>query len=121
MKKRLLLIIVGLCLAVAAASWVRTLVGGLPWSVYLQEVAGLLALLGFILLFFQYVLISRIKFIEKGIGLDRLIGIHKSLGVLILLTVTLHPLLIFISERLQGYSTRNVSCPASDSRRRDSR
>jgi predicted ferric reductase len=105
MKKRLLLILVGLCLAVAAASWARTLAGGLPWSVYLQEVGGLLALLGFILLFFQYVLISRIKFIEKGRGLDKLIGMHKPLGVLLLLTVTLHPLLIFISERLQGYST----------------
>lgn len=104
MKKRVFLILAGLCLAVAVASWVRTLVGGLPWPVYLQEVGGLLALLGFILLFFQYVLISRIKFIEKGIGLDRLIGMHMGLGVLILLTVTLHPLLIFISERLQGYS-----------------
>jgi len=105
MKKSVFFILVGLCLAGAVASWVRTLVGGLPLPVYLQEVGGLLALLGFILLFFQYVLISRIKFIERGLGLDRLIGLHKSLGVLILLTMTLHPLLIFISERLQGYST----------------
>ena len=105
MKKRLLLILAGLCLAVTEASWARTLTSGLPWSVYLQEVGGFLALLGFVLLFFQYVLISRIRFTEKGIGLDRLIGIHKPLGVLVLLTVTLHPLLIFISERLQGYST----------------
>jgi len=105
MKKTIFLILAGVCLAVAAASWVRKLAGGLPWSVYLQEVGGLLALLGFILLFFQYVLISRIKFIERGIGLDRLIGMHKPLGVIILSAVTLHPLLIFISERFQGYST----------------
>lgn len=105
MKKSIFLILAGLCLAVAAASWARTLVGGLPWSVYLQEAGGLFALLGFILLFFQYVLISRIKFIERGIGLDRLIGMHMRLGALILLTLTLHPLLIFISERIQGYST----------------
>jgi predicted ferric reductase len=90
MKKRFFLILAGLCLAVATASWARTLAGGLPWSVYLQEVGGLLALLGFILLFFQYVLISRIRFIEKGIGLDRLIGMHKPLGVIILSAVTLH-------------------------------
>lgn len=93
------------CLVFAAASWTRTLAAGLPWPVYLQELGGLLALLGFILLFFQYVLISRIRLIERGIGLDRLIGIHRSLGVLILSAVTLHPLLIFMSERIQGYST----------------
>lgn len=105
MKKNIFLILAGLCLAVAASSWARTLAGGLPWPVYLQEVGGLLALLGFILLFFQYVLISRIRFIEKGIGLGRLIGMHKPLGVLILSAVTLHPLLILVSERIQGYST----------------
>ena len=105
MKKTIFLILAGLCLAVAAISWARTLAGGLPGPVYLQEVGGLLALLGFILLFFQYVLISRIKFIERGLGLDRLIDMHRALGVLILSAVTLHPLLILISERLQGYST----------------
>ena len=105
MKKTLFLLFMALCLVAATVSWARTLAAGLPWPVYLQESGGLLALLGFILLFFQYVFISRIKFIERGIGLDRLIAMHKPLGVILLSVVTLHPVLIFISERIQGYST----------------
>jgi predicted ferric reductase len=105
MKRTLFLLFMALCLAAAAVSWARTLASGLPWPVYLQELGGLLGLLGFILLFFQYVHISRIKFIERGIGLDRLIAMHKPLGVFVLSLVTLHPVLIFISERIQGYST----------------
>jgi predicted ferric reductase len=104
MKKALLLISMALFIGMPIFMWSRTLTGGLPWPVYIYDAARLFALTGFVLLVFQYVLSSRIKWIEKGIGLDRLFGIHRVCGGLILALITAHPLLILLSERLQGYA-----------------
>ena len=104
MKKALLFAIMFGCIGMAVWFWVTMLTGGLPWPVYLYDAGRLLALTAFILLAFQFVLSSRTRWIEKGIGLDRLTGIHKQCGLLILILVTLHPILIFLSERLQGYA-----------------
>ncbi len=105
MKRTLILVLMALCVGTAAAFWLKTQAGGLPWQVYIHETGRFLALSGFVLLLFQYIFSSRLKFIERGTGLDWMLGIHKPLGLITLSAVTLHPLLIFISERLQGYST----------------
>ena len=75
--------------------------GGLPWPVYLYDAGRLLALTGFVRLTFQYVLSSRIQGIEKGIGLDNLLVNHRGCGVFIVLLITVHPLLLLQSEKLQ--------------------
>lgn len=105
MKKSLLLIVMGFSVGLAFFFWSRLLAGGLPWAAYLYDAGRLLALAGFIFMTFQYILSSRIGWIEKGIGLDNLIRLHKGAGVLILVILTGHPLLLLLSERLQGYST----------------
>jgi len=104
MKKALLLIFIVLSVAIPIIFWFRMLAAGLPWPVYLYDAGRLFALTGFVLLVFQYLLSSRIKWIERGIGLDRLFGIHRICGGIILALVTAHPLLILLSERLQGYA-----------------
>jgi len=104
MKKTLLLIFMASSVAMPIFFWSRMLTGGLPWPVYLFDAGRLFALAVFVLLAFQYVLSSRIKWIEKGIGLDRLFGIHQICGGIILALITAHPLLILLSERLQGYA-----------------
>jgi len=105
MKKSLLLIVMGGCVGLAVFFWSRLLAGGLPWAAYLYDAGRLLALAGFVFMTFQYVLSSRIRWIEKGIGLDNLINLHKACGALIVVTLTAHPMLFLLSERLQGYST----------------
>jgi len=102
MKKTLFLIVMALFIGIPVFMWSRMLAGGLPWPVYLYDAGRLLALIGFVLIVFQYVLSSRIKWIEQGIGLDRLLGIHRRCGALIPALITAHPLLILVSERLQG-------------------
>jgi len=105
MKKRLLFTLMAACLAAVVWAWVRMLTAGLPWPVYLHEAGRCVALAGFILLLFQYILSSRIRWIEKGIGLDTLLIIHRRLGVILLALLSAHPFLILMSERLQGYAT----------------
>jgi predicted ferric reductase len=104
MKKAFLIICMGLFAALPVFFWSRMLTGGLPWPAYLYEAGRLCAITGFVLLVFQYVLSSKIKWIERGIGLDRLFGIHRVCGGIALALITAHPLLILLSERLQGYA-----------------
>jgi hypothetical protein len=82
MKKAFLLILMAVCVGMAALFWFRMLAAGVPWPVYLYDAGRLFALTGFVLLVFQYVLSSKIKWIERGIGLDRLFGIHRDHFVL---------------------------------------
>ena len=104
-KQSLLLIFIALCTAVPVFFWSRTVTSGLPFPVYVYDIGRLLALICFVLIAFQCVLSARVKGLEKGIGLVRLLGLHKCWG-LILFTVPLaHPVLLLLSERLQGYST----------------
>ncbi len=59
------------------------------------------SLFPFVLIFVQYVLSSRIKLIEKGIGLDRLFIIHRMCGKIGLILILIHPVLLFTGSRLQ--------------------
>ena len=104
-KQSQLIIFMSLCAGLAVLLWSRTVTSGAPWPVYLHDLSRLLALVIFILIFFQYLLSSRIKWIEKGIGLDRLILRHKTFGLVLFIVPLGHPVLILLSERLQGYST----------------
>jgi predicted ferric reductase len=90
-------------IAVPVLFWSRTFALGLPWVVYLFSAGRLLALVGFVLILFQYVLSSRIKWIERGIGLDRLFIIHRLSGVIGLAMVLVHPPLLSAPAIIQGY------------------
>ena len=104
MKKALLFATVGFCLAVPGLSWARTLMPGLPWTVYLYEAGRLLALLSFVLMFFQFVLSSKIPWLERGLGPATLFQLHKRWGLIAFVLILSHPVLILLSERLQGYA-----------------
>lgn len=104
-KQSLLILFMVLCVCLALIFWSRTLTGGAPLPVFVYDAGRLLALVIFILILFQYLLSSRIKWIEKGIGLDGLITLHKTFGLILFLVPLGHPVLLLLSERLQGYST----------------
>jgi predicted ferric reductase len=73
------------------------------FGIYIYDFGKLLAVVGFVLIFFQYVLSSKIKFIERGIGLDKLIILHRTDGVVGLIFVLTHPILLYFGSLLMGY------------------
>ncbi|MGD2126778.1 MAG: hypothetical protein PVG99_11910, partial [Desulfobacteraceae bacterium] len=89
-------------LAVPVLVWARTLTPGMRWTVTLYDIGRLLALISFVLISFQYVLSSKAKWIERGIGLGRLFEIHRKLGKVIVSLILAHPVLLLLPERLQG-------------------
>jgi predicted ferric reductase len=103
MKKLNLSLAMVVLIALPVIFWAATLTPGLPWAVYLHEMGKLLGLIGFVLLLFQYVLSSKIKWVERGIGLDVLFRMHSKVGLIAVIFITAHPALFFISEKLQGY------------------
>jgi predicted ferric reductase len=105
MKKPLLLAAVFFCLAVPGLSWARALTPGLPWSVYLYESGHLLALFAFVLMFFQFVLSSKIPWVERGLGPAALFKIHRRWGLIAFVLILCHPAFLLLSERLQGYAS----------------
>ena len=105
MKKPLLLTAVFFCLTVPSLSWARALTLGLPWGVYLYEGGRLLALLAFVLMFFQFVLSSKIPWVERGLGPAALFRVHRRWGVIAFALILSHPVLLLLSERIQGYAS----------------
>ncbi len=102
MKKLILFVVIAIFVAIPAIFWARTLATGMPLSNYLYDAGRFLALVGFVLILFQYVLSSRIRIIERGIGLDKLFLIHRKFGVLGLIFIFIHPVLLFTSSILKG-------------------
>lgn len=103
MKKLILFAVIAIFVAIPVVFWARTLTSGMPFSIYLYDAGRVLALVGFVFILFQYVLSSRIRLIERGIGLDKLFLIHRKFGVLGLIFIFIHPVLLFTSSILQGY------------------
>jgi predicted ferric reductase len=102
MKKALLLLLMALTLAVPLVVWARSQPPMLPLRAFLRPAGRLLALLGFILLFYQYVLSSRIKWIERGIGLDNLLALHRPLGIAGYVLLMLHPTALLVADIVDG-------------------
>jgi predicted ferric reductase len=105
MKKPLLLAAVIFCLALPGLLWAKAVTPSLPWSVYLYEGGRLMALLAFVLMFFQFVLSSRIPWVERGLGPAALFRIHRRWGLIAFVLILIHPSLLLLSERFQGYAS----------------
>ena len=105
MKKPLLLAPVIFCLALPGLLWAKAVTPGLPWSVYLYEGGRLMALLAFVLMFFQFLLSSKIPWVERGLGPAALFKIHRRWGLIAFVLILSHPALLLSSERLQGYAS----------------
>jgi len=103
MKKSLLFIVMAINIAFLIVFWATWMPRGVPWDLYMYSAGKLLALVGFLLLLYQYFLSSRIRWLERGIGLDRLFVIHRSCGIVGLFLVFFHPVLLVLYDALQGY------------------
>lgn len=102
MKKFFMLFVMGLGIAFPIVFWAVWMPKGVTWDVQFYSGGKLLALAGFLLLLYQYILSSRIKWLERGIGLDRLFRIHKTCGISGFILVFLHPIALYIFDALQG-------------------
>ena len=106
-KREVLLITIAIFIGIPVIIWMHTLAPGkLPVvnlaGKYIHSAGRLFALSGFVFILFQYLLSSRIKLIERGIGLDRLIIIHRICGTTGLTLILIHPVLLFTGSRLQN-------------------
>ncbi|MBN1582608.1 MAG: ferredoxin reductase family protein [Anaerolineae bacterium] len=104
MKKWSLIAVMAMFVAIPVVFWAGTVVSGLSLGVYLYGIGRILALVGFVFIFFQYVFSSKIKWIERGIGLDKLFGIHRTSGLIGLTIILIHPIFLILSDLVHGYS-----------------
>lgn len=102
-KTTVLAIIAAAVLAFPAVVWAQYAWWEPIWPDSLVEVSRLLALLGFVLLFLQFVLSSRIRLFESELGLDRLYVAHRAVGVAALSMLVLHGLLYTVFELSLGF------------------
>jgi len=90
-------------LAIPIVEWVRFSYFDLLWPDVLLLAGRLASLLGFVLLFIQFVLSSRIRVFESSIGLDRLIAFHRLVGISVLGLFLFHPIALTAFELFLGY------------------
>ncbi|MGB8491131.1 MAG: ferric reductase-like transmembrane domain-containing protein, partial [Bacteroidales bacterium] len=106
-KREVLLIIIALFIGIPVIIWMHTLAPGKSpvanlTGKYIHSAGRLFALSGFVFILLQYVLSSKIKLIERGIGLDRLFVIHRICGTTGFILILIHPVLLFTGSRLQN-------------------
>lgn len=89
--RRVLLMIAAVALvAIPVVEWTRATFFPLLWPDVLLDVSRLLGLTGFVVIFFQFVLASRVRVFERSIGLDRLLAAHRVTGITALILLLLH-------------------------------
>jgi predicted ferric reductase len=105
MKPQALFSVMAALIILPVTIFLLELPSGMEPSLYVYSAGQLFALVGFVLIFLQYVLSSKLRCIERGIGLDRLFRIHSICGKVGLILLVIHPIFFFISERMQGYKS----------------
>ncbi len=101
MKKITLIIAAVILAALPLLFLIPTINVGLAPSYYLNVAGRVLAMVGFVFLFFQIVLSSKIRFIEKDVGLDKLFKVHRSFGIAGFIMIFFHPVTLFVFELIE--------------------
>ncbi|MFP4549880.1 MAG: ferric reductase-like transmembrane domain-containing protein [Spirochaetales bacterium] len=97
----IILAILGLAYPVYAW-WQNAYLAELLWPDTMYEIARVLSLLGFVMMFYQFALSSRSKLLESSLGLDRLISLHRSSGIWTLGLLLLHGVALFTYDLVLG-------------------
>lgn len=106
-KAALLAVVAAAAIAIPVVAWAQFAFWTPAWPVALLTLSRLLGLLGFVHLFFQFVLSSRIRLFESALGLDRLFIVHRSAGIAALVLLLLHGVLHTVYELAQGFLSFN--------------
>jgi len=102
MKSQRLSLITAFLILFAVLAWLLRVDWGLFGNFYLRYISLLFATLGLTFILLQFVLVSRVKILEDGFGLDRMFRWHRVFGRIGLILVLLHAVLIIIF-RLEQY------------------
>ncbi len=94
MRARLLMIVLAAMLLFTAISWATAIEFGPFELIYLRHFSLLFAPVGLLFILLQFVFVSRIKAIEEGIGLDRMLRWHRFFGRAGLSLVLFHAIMI---------------------------
>ena len=100
MKKWMLYFGLGLFLAIPVYFWLPAFLATDAATDYPCVIGRLLALAGFILILFQVLLSSRLKWLERNLGLDKMLATHKTAGIFGFGFMLAHPVLHFSSDLL---------------------
>lgn len=94
------------CLGAALLWWVGTTsaVASSPGSM-LTSLGELTGMIAGVLICAQILLVARVPWFERAVGLDRLVGWHRSLGVSVLLLTLTHVVLIVFGGMLRDQQT----------------
>lgn len=84
--------------------------GGEPLNV-LAKTADAIGLLAFAILALQFIVASRLPWIERPFGLDRLIRFHRSMGVTVAALLVAHPTLMALSGEPELLTRLSVPWP----------
>jgi predicted ferric reductase len=104
MKKVFLVVVALVLLAIPIVAWAQSVIVAPSVALVARQLAWLLGVLGFVVLFFQFVLSSRVRLLEADVGLDRMIHLHRLTGVVGLSLIVLHALSVGVYELVQlGY------------------
>jgi len=104
MKRIALLSVLAVILAVPLVQWITTLSPDSPWELQLYALGRVMALMAFTLILCQFILSSKIGFLERGFGLDRQISVHRRFGQIGLVLLLLHPILLYSFTASQGFT-----------------
>ena len=101
MKIRIFRILLTVFLVFVLYAWVNTNDLGPLDLYYLRHAGHFLGVLGVCFLFMQFVLTSRIKQLEEGFGLDRMLNEHRLYGRIGLLLIVLHFLFLIFYQWIE--------------------
>jgi len=111
MKKKVLIGVMAVCVLLPLVFWAQSLSAGMSLGAALNRGGRFLALTGFVFILAQFVLSSKIKWIERDIGLDKLIVVHRTCGVAGLSLILVHPVPLFLADLVHGLFPPVLSQP----------
>ena len=91
----------GIMLLLVLFFWGESIGWDLSYSMF-YSLARLSALLGFLSMTFQLITSARWRFLEKGIGLDRLLSFHRVLGIVAFFLIFYHAQFLVLRSTLLG-------------------
>ena len=100
MKKMFLFGVMVLFIAIPIYFWMPGFLAVTELTDYPCAIGRILALIGFVLVLFQVALTSRLPWLERTFGLDKLVGVHRVVGVTGFSFMLAHPILHSLSDLL---------------------
>ena len=101
MKKKMLVFLGAVLVAVPILAWVAAIGPAESANFAVRQFSWLAGSVGFVVLFIQFALSSRVKSLEIDVGLDRMIHVHRITGIVGVSLIFLHLAALTLYELLR--------------------